>query len=87
MSIINSTGPSTFKGLTDSPSSYVGQSGQQVAVNSSENGVEFVSRTVSFSYDQIETALTIPIYQQMIVYQSILLNDTLTINGKIVLTD
>lgn len=38
-----STSVTTFTGLTDTPSSYVGQAGKIVAVNSTETALEFVS--------------------------------------------
>lgn len=41
MSIIKSTGIGSFKGLSDTPNSYAGQSGKFVKVASSEDSVEF----------------------------------------------
>lgn len=39
-------GATTFKGLTDTPSDYVGQAGKFVKVNSTENGLEFVTEDI-----------------------------------------
>jgi len=39
-------GASTFLGLTDTPSSYVGQSGKRSTVNATEDGIEFTSELV-----------------------------------------
>lgn len=41
----------------------------------------------NFSYDVIEEDLTIPINQQMIVYEEIEINSELTINGTLILID
>jgi len=87
-SIVSSTSPGRFIGLSDTPSSYAGQSGLIPAVNVDETGLEFISPSagsINFSYDDIQTALTIPIYQQMIVHQAINIASDLTILGKLVL--
>ena len=41
---VEGTGPDTFLELTDTPASYAGQSGTTLAVNESEDAVEFVNR-------------------------------------------
>lgn len=39
----------------------------------------------NFSYDVIARAIRIPVNQQMIVFQQLELNNTLTLNGTLVL--
>ena len=48
---------------------------------------EWRYRADNFSYDIIATPLRIPINQQMVVYQQIQVNDTLTILGTLVITN
>lgn len=45
MANIRATSVGTFKNLNDTPEVYTGQSGKYVKVNSSEDGLEFVSST------------------------------------------
>lgn len=86
-SIISKSSVGTFKSLLDTPNTYSGASGFLVKVNNSETGLEFSSEigASNFSYDYIESPITIPIYQQMLVHQSIHVDSVLTINGKLVL--
>lgn len=60
---VSGGGVSDFLGLTDTPSSFSGQSGTVLAVNPSENAVEFVNRApgalVFFEYRQGTTDISI----------------------------
>lgn len=90
MTSIARSSPNQFIKLTDTPKSYAGQTGNILAVKSTEDGLEFVSPsagTENFSYDKIAAEITIPINQQMIVYRNIEINDTLNINGKLIILD
>ena len=51
--------------------------------------IEEISATTAenFSYNFIVTNKTIPTYQQMIVYQTITIDETLFIDGELVLID
>jgi len=41
-------GSSTFKGLTDTPASYLTQAGKALVINAAETAVEFVSAVQEF---------------------------------------
>lgn len=51
--------------------------------------LDYVSRENNFSFDNIplDTAIVIPLNQQMIVYGNIVIVGTLEINGKLITLD
>lgn len=56
-------GSSTFIGLTDTPSSYTGEAGQVLAVNASENGVEFIDPPSGGGGGSVESGTWTPTLQ------------------------
>ena len=88
---VGGSSPSKFTELTDCPDSYIGQSGKYPRVKSTENGLEFVvfSQIDQFSYEFIEPLknITIPLYQQMLVYDNIEIEGDLSIEGTLVVLE
>jgi len=87
MTIINRSVPTKFISLSDTPTSYTGQAGSAIVVNPTETGIVFATTTDHYSFDYTNVEITIPLYQQMLVFQAIELVENININGKLVVLD